>query len=108
MRDILSARGIETELLERLKRIEETLGRLVQKDTSKNQFTVAEVATILDKANFTVRQWCNEGRLRATKARSGRGRSCEWRISNQELQRLRNEGLLPLPSKSGTSISAAE
>jgi len=51
----------------------------------------------LGKAEFTVREWCRQGRVEAGKRPCGRGRSREWTVSHKELTRLRNEGLLPLP-----------
>jgi hypothetical protein len=102
MRNILSARGVETELLERLTRIEETLGRLANKQSTKDWYSVAEVSSVLDKAAFTVREWCRLGRIRASKRRCGRGSSLEWMIGHDELVRIRCEGLLPRQNKSST------
>jgi hypothetical protein len=95
MRDILSARGVETELLERLKRIEDAIGRLTQKRSAKDWYSVGEAAEVLERAAFTVREWCRLGRICASKRRCGRGNSLEWMISHAELNRVQNEGLLP-------------
>ena len=62
----------------------------------KDWYTVAEVAEILGKAEFTVREWCRLGRVYASKRACGRGTSQEWIIAHEELTRIRNEGLLPL------------
>ena len=56
-------------------------------------------AQIVDKSEYTVREWCRHGRLRATKRPSGRGNTKEWSISHAELERYRNEGLLPPPGR---------
>lgn len=45
---------------------------------------------------FTVRQWCNEGRIRADKSMTRSGSCCKWAISHQEYERFLREGLLPL------------
>lgn len=82
-------------LLERLDKIESLLERLVQQRTVKDWYTIAEAAEILGKAEFTVREWCRLGRVRAQKRPCGRGRSREWMIAHEELLRIRNEGLLP-------------
>lgn len=82
---------------ERLERIEEALRRLVQQRTVKDWYTTAEAAEILGKAEWTVREWCRIGRVNADKRPCGRGVSQEWIISHEELQRIRNEGLLPDP-----------
>jgi len=85
------------ELEERLKRIEEALLILVQQKTVKEWYSTAEAAEILGKAEWTVRENCRLGRVNAEKRPCGRGRSLEWIISHDELQRIRNEGLLPDP-----------
>jgi hypothetical protein len=84
-------------LAERLARIEEALAALVTARTRKEFYSTSELAEILGKAEFTVREWCRLGRVHALKRSTGRGRSQEWMISDDELTRIRNEGLLPLP-----------
>ncbi len=84
------------QVLERLERIETLLGKLVSERTIKEWYTVAEVAQILGKAEFTVREWCRNGRVWASKRQCGRGNTKEWIISHEELTRIQNEGLLPL------------
>ena len=84
------------ELLERLDRIESLLQSLVQEKTIRDYYSTAEVAELLGKAEFTVREWCRLNRVYAEKRQTGRGRAKEWMISHQELTRIRNEGLLPL------------
>jgi hypothetical protein len=77
--------------------VEALLERLVRQETIKDWYTTLEQATLAGKAEFTVRKWYRQGRIRAQKRASGRGRSREWMISHAELVRYRNEGLLPLP-----------
>ena len=84
-----------TAILDRLDRIESTLSVLAEQRTIKEWYTTAEIARILVKAEFTVREWCRLGRVRAQKKKCGRGASSEWIISHEELTRVRNEGLLP-------------
>jgi hypothetical protein len=69
---------------------------LIEQEPAKEYYTTAEVAKILGRAEFTVREWCRGGRVWAEKRQCGRGRSREWMISHEELQRIQNEGLLPL------------
>ena len=83
---------------QRLLAIESALHLLVQRRTIKEWYSTAEVADLLDRAEFTVREWCRLGRVRAEKKKSGRGRAGEWIISHDELTRVGNEGLLPDPS----------
>lgn len=85
------------EMIERLKRIESTLDQLIQHRTIKDWYTTSEAAAILCKAEFTVREWCRLGRVNAQKRPCGRGCTQEWIISQGELLRVRNHGLLPLP-----------
>jgi DNA-directed RNA polymerase specialized sigma24 family protein len=83
-------------LAERLDKIEAALNRLVEQ-RAKEWYTTAEAAQILGRAEFTVREWCRLGRVRAGKRKCGRGQSQEWVIAHAELERIKNEGLLPLP-----------
>ena len=82
------------EILARLEKIEEAISALINEKSAKEWYTTAEVAKILDKAEFTVREWCRLGRVFASKRDCGRGNAREWIISHDELQRIRNEGLL--------------
>ena len=62
---------------DRLDRIECLLQQLVDRSTIKSHYTVEEFAGMVKRATFTVRQWCNEGRIHAEKSimRSGSMRS---------------------------------
>ena len=84
------------EILAKLERIESALQHLVRERVVKDYYTPAEVAEKLGKAEFTVREWCRQGRIWAEKRQCGRGASREWIISNEELTRIQNEGLLPM------------
>lgn len=68
---------------------------LLSQRTVRDFYTTAEVARLLGKAEFTVREWCRNGRVRGQKQGSGRGKHQAWVISHEELQRLQREGLLP-------------
>ena len=83
-------------VLERLARIEAALEALVSQQTIKDWYSTAEVAKLLGRAEYTVREWCRQGRIRAKKKPCGRGKGGEWLVSHDEFTRLRNEGLLPL------------
>jgi hypothetical protein len=85
----------DNELLARLERIEAVLGELVRQRTVKDWYGTEEIAQLLGKAEFTVREWCRLGRIRADKRGSGRGKYQSWVISHAELQRYQREGLLP-------------
>lgn len=89
------ARDLVDELLGRLVRIETALEQLLRQKTVKEWYTTEEVAEVVGKAPFTVREWCRHGRVNATKRDCGRGNSKEWIISREELMRIQTEGLLP-------------
>jgi hypothetical protein len=78
------------------RKLDTLIDLLADRRPAKDYYTTSEVAEILVRAEFTVREWCRLGRIYAEKRLSGRGRAKEWIVSHQELTRIRNEGLLPL------------
>ncbi len=86
--------NIEEEVLRRLDRIEETIRLLGQHQVAQESYSTGDVARILGKAEFTVREWCRLRRIKAEKRPCGRGNSKEWMISFEELQRIQSQGLL--------------
>ncbi|QDT38406.1 helix-turn-helix domain-containing protein [Stratiformator vulcanicus] len=87
------------EVLIRLDRIETALAAIAEQKATKEFYTTAEVAEIVGRAEFTVREWCRLGRIDAVKQTSGIGRQREWRISHEELDRIRNHGPRPLVAR---------
>jgi excisionase family DNA binding protein len=85
----------QLDIVGRLERIEEALSVLIEQRTVKDWYTTDEVAKILGKAEFTVREWCRNGRIRAEKKGSGRGKYQSWVVSHAELLRFQRNGLLP-------------
>jgi hypothetical protein len=83
-------------LEQRLEKIEAMLVVLIERQTVKDWYSAPEYAQLLGKAEFTVREWCRLGRIRAEKRLSGRGAFPAWCISHEELLRYQREGLLPL------------
>lgn len=79
----------------RLEGIESSLRTAIDQRVIRDWYDTAAVAELLGKAEFTVREWCRRGRIRAQKRRSGRGKYQLWVISHEELQRFQREGLLP-------------
>ena len=79
------------ELLRRLERIE----ALLQHRTAKAHYTVDEFAALVGRASFTVRQWCNDGRINAAKSQTRSGSCTRWVISHAEYERFQRDGLLP-------------
>jgi excisionase family DNA binding protein len=76
---------------DRLERIECLLKALAEQRTAKEWYTTAEVAKIIGKGEYTVREYCRKGQLQAEKAANGRG----WLISHEALTQLRNLGPTP-------------
>ncbi len=86
---------------ERLERIEAMLTLLVERQTVREWYTTEQVAELVGRSEWTVREWCRLGRIHAEKRRSGRGAHPAWIISHEELQRFQRDGLLPLNSHAG-------
>lgn len=84
--------GLEDEL----RQIKAMLLALIERQSIKAFYTTDEVARLIGKAEFTVREWCRLGRIHAQKRRSGRGAYAAWVISHDEVLRYQREGLLPL------------
>jgi hypothetical protein len=80
------------DMAQRLARIEAKLdGLLIERQNEKEWYRTDEVAEILGKSDFTVREkWCNQGRIEAVKDEE----SGKWKIPGHEVQRLRNGGSL--------------
>ena len=93
---------MEIELAARLDRIEGMLVALVERQVVKDWYSTEEFARILGKAEFTVREWCRLGRIKAEKRKSGRGAFAAWVIGHPELLRFQREGLLPIARASST------
>lgn len=82
-------------LMSRLDEFEEKLNLLLERHIIKDCYTTEEVARQLNKAEFTIREYCRLGRMKAHKCLSGRGRHTSWAIPHEELLRYQREGLLP-------------
>ncbi len=79
---------------ERLERMEAMLAALVERQTAPEWYTTEQIAQLVGRAEFTVREWCRRRRIQAQKKDSGRGAHASWVISHTELLRYQREGLL--------------
>lgn len=79
--------------------LRELLQAAAAKPAVKRSYSTHDVARVLGKRPFTVREWCRLGRINACRALSGRGVDKEWRITHEELERIQNDGLLPVPKR---------
>ena len=87
---------LSVQILEKMGKIETMLADLIRQHKVQEWYTTDEVAAILCKAKFTVREWCRQGRVHGQKKNNGRGQHRSWTISHDELLRIQREGLLPL------------
>src|SRR5437870_2295648 len=79
-----------------LEKIEALLVVLVERQSVREWYTVEEFARMVGRSEFTCREYCRLGRIKAEKRMSGRGAYASWVISHAELQRYQRQGLLPL------------
>jgi hypothetical protein len=82
-------------LEQRLQRMEGLLEQLVTGMRNKDWYSVAEVAVLVDRSEYQVRQWCKSGKIRAEKSGRRSGRFQTWVVSREELLRYERNGLLP-------------
>jgi hypothetical protein len=54
--------------VDRLERIERMLQQLLDRSSGRSHYSVEEFGLAVNRAPFTVRQWCNEGRINAEKS----------------------------------------
>lgn len=76
-------------------------------DDGDEWLTTRQAAELLMRAEFTVREWCRLGRIRVEKWQNASG-IFEWRIHHSEINRIRNEGLLPPPAPSRSTRERGE
>jgi hypothetical protein len=65
------------DLTRRLDRIESALKELVRQRMVKEWYSTAEVAEMVQRTEYTVREWCRQGRIHAKKKPCGRGKGGE-------------------------------
>ncbi len=70
------------------------LAVLVERQQVREWYTTQEFARAVGKAEFTIREYCRLGRLRAEKRQSGRGAYHQWVLPKTELMRYQKQGLL--------------
>lgn len=78
-------------ILKRLESIEQVLTDLLSQKAKKEMYSTCEVAKIIGRSEYTVREYCRKGQVQAEKAPNGRG----WLVPNSEVDRLRNFGPTP-------------
>jgi hypothetical protein len=76
-------------------KIENQLETLIEQRQVQDWYGTNAAAKVLEKSEYTVREWCRYGRVHAEKRTCGRGKAKEWMISHEELMRIKAEGLLP-------------
>lgn len=88
----LSDRQLLMLILSRLDELE----KLLSISREKESYTIDELAERVGRTAWAVRKWCRLGQIKAKKV-FGKGRTGEWRISNEELVRIQNDGPGPEP-----------
>jgi hypothetical protein len=86
--------GLEARLSGIESKLAQIHGMLASPKEVRERYTVEEIAAMLNKTPYTVREWCREGRINATKRSERRGGAELWNISAEEIARYKNEGLL--------------
>jgi hypothetical protein len=74
----------------------ETRAKPSEAAVSRVRYSVEEVATMLCKSSYTIREHCRHGQINASKRAERRGSSAIWSISAEEIERIKNDGLLPM------------
>lgn len=90
----MNVEGAVLSLVDEVKQMRVQLNDLATHNTIKHHFSTEEFAERKGMKPKTVRDYCNEGRLKGEKQRSGHGRSKRWVIPHCELLRFEREGLL--------------
>jgi hypothetical protein len=73
----------------------------------RTMYTVEETAGLLGRSEFQVRRWCQLGRIHAAKRAEKRGGVGVWSVAAAEVERYRNEGLLPIdPSRNAGQFAS--
>jgi hypothetical protein len=102
-RIIAGVRASLKRLEESQKQIADALAELKERSLlpvpARESYSSTEVAQLLGKRPFTVREWCRLGRVNAKKRACGSGAFLDWEISQGEVERIRNHGLLPIPKR---------
>jgi hypothetical protein len=87
--------------------VKQMLEMLVQQQVAQEWYSVEEFAAAEKRSKFSVRQWCNLGRINACKSQGRCGPELEWVISHEERLRYRRHGLLPIDPKRNRPDRAA-
>lgn len=93
-------------LLDRIDAMENTISALEQSVSTadppptptaeREYYSVQEFAALVERSEYTVREWCRYVRIHAEKCETGRGEAKSWKIPAEELSRYRDHGLLPV------------
>lgn len=91
---VMSLESMVLSLCDEVRLMRGQLNDLVNRQTIKDFYTTEEFANLKKMKPKTVRDYCNEGRLKGEKQHTGHGRSKRWVVPHAELLRFEREGLL--------------
>lgn len=83
------------ELSEQIARLTAMLEDMRDRKPTKEFYGVAEVAEIVGRSPYQIREWCKSGRIKAQKRACGHGPHKEWAIPHDELTSYQSLGLRP-------------
>jgi excisionase family DNA binding protein len=86
--------GFESQFAELRTMLIEIRGLISSPTVPRESYSVEEAAALLGRGTYTVREWCRNGRINATKRAEKRGGAALWSISADEIRRFRDEGQL--------------
>ena len=90
---------LSLETREDVRRLESVIESQARPALEKECYSPAEMAELVGRKVYTVREWCRKERVIADKRKTGRGDAKEWEIRREEVERYMNHGLLPLPNR---------
>jgi hypothetical protein len=73
-------------------KISDLLLRMLGNATREEVYNVKKGAPRAGLSQFTFRQKCNKGFIKATKIEGGAGGQGEWRVTDEEIERYKAEG----------------
>jgi excisionase family DNA binding protein len=81
--------ALAAQFIAEVRTINTKVDALMEAQTIKERYSPAEIALLLGRSDYTVREWCRKRQIPAEKTANGR----DWIISHETLLRLKNREL---------------